>query len=676
MSSRHLRRLADKYSLESELERISNLNTNTGSEKLELKQQVNSFFSLVQDNDIEIEDSSSEDNSRVKEPLRVEHNVKSCSHRKKKKKKVQKSSRDNSDYQLDQDFDNVIKKFQLESGLGKSVVSDLEYETASEGKIITYDLDTSVTDNVAGNIEVFKCLKHFFDIDFKKLNPDNEFRALFDDLSYKSLNDADSIASTHVSLEVLEHINKLKRVTKNWGGKNRKIVPNEGLIHHLQFTKIRDDWLPTKRGELFMKPLTKQNLISWQRWQRPLDWDDVIKNDVDLLLERADFYKFEPINLDLSKKALTEFYLCTVLYPDHESLISLINSKFPYHVPAILQVSLILIRQGDKSNSNGLVERALFVFDRALRSGVVFNGNKCQLPYIYFYNRQFYLSIFRYLSIVFQRGAICTATEWCKVLWSLSPVEDPLGCRYFIDHYLLSNGDYQFLIDLTKSPLVTTYSEWFTLGLSLGVVLSYLRLKNVDLARESLLKAFKYHPHALSRIFGSALLEGSFKNMDSLTSNDIKTDIETKAYLVRMKTLWKDSDIEFLRSELALILQDYQSGKINLVLEKSIPDRTDNPFYIEGIPINLLRFSILSQEPSVMAAIPNFIWSNHDVYEFDVLPPLPHDRNSQEVIETIRSFISEEELSLQQSELFQDEQLLDHVRQISLNQFLEESSNG
>lgn len=424
-------------------------------------------FALMgdQDDDENSEDQShSEPEAEKKPPVKVVQ-LPTKSQKKKNKTKKNKKSRQAPRVQSsetaddsDEDLDNIISQFQkrdLEKKGKPSTLDvnseDSDYDTAYEEEEGIHNRGPADLKNDSGftKFTAFPELSRIFgNIDMKNLNPDHEYKLLFGDLSPESLADVDSMASTHVSPQVMKQIEKLKHMVRNWGGKDHKTVPNGSTTRRLAFTKIRDDWIPTPRGEFALTPVTPTEVLDWQCWQRPDDWEDEIKRTTSKWQNAGiKFYKFEPSNTESNRKAITEFYMSVVLHPDHEALISLISSKFPYHVPALLQVALILVRQGDKANSNGLVERALFVFDRALRSHVSFDG-QCQMPYIFFFSRQFYFAIFHYIQILAQRGAISTASEWCKTLWSLSPLEDPLGCRYFIDHYLILNKEYTFLVKL------------------------------------------------------------------------------------------------------------------------------------------------------------------------------------------------------------------------------------
>ncbi|CAI4379679.1 CCQ_1a_G0011750.mRNA.1.CDS.1 [Saccharomyces cerevisiae] len=718
MSSRALRRLQDDNALLESLLSNSNANKMTSGKStagnIQKRENIFSMMDNVRDSDNSTDEgqiseqdeeaavAGERDTQSNAQPKRI--TLASKSSRRKKNKKAKRKQKNHTaeaakdkgsdDDDDDEEFDKIIQQFKKTDILkyGKAKNDDTNEEgffTASEPEEASsqpWKSFLSLESDPGFTKFPISCLRHsckFFQNDFKKLDPHTEFKLLFDDISPESLEDIDSMTSTPVSPQQLKQIQRLKRLIRNWGGKDHRLAPNSPGMHpqHLKFTKIRDDWIPTQRGELSMKLLSSDDLLDWQLWERPLDWKDVIQNDVSQWQKFISFYKFEPLNSDLSKKSMMDFYLSVIVHPDHEALINLISSKFPYHVPGLLQVALIFIRQGDRSNTNGLLQRALFVFDRALKANIIFDSLNCQLPYIYFFNRQFYLAIFRYIQSLAQRGVIGTASEWTKVLWSLSPLEDPLGCRYFLDHYFLLNNDYQYIIELSNSPLMNCYKQWNTLGFSLAVILSFLRINEMSSARNALLKAFKHHPLQLSELFKEKLLGDHALTKDLSIDGHLAENLELKAYMARFPLLWnRNEEVAFLHDEMSSILQDYHRGNVTIDSNDGQDHNNINnlqsPFFIAGIPINLLRFAILSEESSVMAAIPSFIWSDNEVYEFDVLPPMPTSKESIEVVENIKTFINEKDLAVLQAERMQDEDLLNQIRQISLQQYIHENEES
>lgn len=707
MSSRALRKKQNDEELLESILQSSAATSKSSSKHTTPRPQGNLFALMNDDNELSdcesepLEEKEEEKEDELKESIPISNSVKlqSKAQRKKNKKNKKKKGKqqkepsdegNNLGEKDDEEFDKLLLEFQAKTikDSMKNIDNDSdEYFSASEVEFIdTHETDESEQTYIKNDLKYdcgfskfpYSCLAvstRFFNTDFKLLDPHTEFKLLFDDISAESMEDIESLPSSSISPQQLKQIQRMRRLVRNWDGKDHRNVPNGpgGSVHRLQFTKIRNDWLPTPRGELSMKLLTNEDVMDWQLWQRPTEWKDMITDDIARWRKVTSFYKFEPLNSDLNKKAMTEFYLNVILHPDHEALINSISLKFPYHVPGLLQVALIAIRQGDKSNTNGLLQRALFVFDRALKTGIRFDAVTCQLPYIYFFNRQFYLAIFRYISSLAQRGAIGTAGEWCKTLWSLSPLEDPLGCRYFIDHYLLLNKEYKYLIELSRSPLMTKYRQWYTLGLSMGATLSYIKISDIQNAKKELRKCFIHHPLELAQLYVEKLA-GDMTNIEGLDISGKRSELlELKVYLTRFPLLWKDpSDISFLSSELTSLFRQYQDGVITIPKIDNHDD-IESPLFIDEIPVNLLRFAILSEESTVMAAIPKEIWSDYQVFEFDVLPPTPISKETLDVVESIKSFINEKELVTAQAEQMQDEDLLNQIRQLSLNQYIAEN---
>lgn len=696
MSSRALRKLQkDDDILESLLNKVSQY---PPKQKGHTSNHTNLFAAIGH----EILEDEQEDATEPSNEQLVQSEPKPSTSKRKNKKKVKKRKADNviaSREDIDDnEFEAALRQFRNNDVntndpytiLGESDDSGKDdndhYETASDHESADFNFRAyNHVDYITGDaindpgfsafpVEALKQCTAFFNLDFKKLDPDVEYKTLFDDVSQASLRDIEATTSAAVSPQYLKQVDKLKRLVRNWGGKDMRTVPVGPGMHaqRLRFTQIRNDWLPTPRGELNMKKLNRSELMEWQLWQRPSDWRDVVQERVNELDEAITFYKFEPLDVDISKKSMTDFYLSVLVHPDHEAIINLISSKYPYHVPGLLQVALITIRQGDKTNTNGILQRALFVFDRAMKKNIKLDGLTCQLPYIYFFNRQFYLAIFRYIQALAQRGTIATAANWCKVLWSLSPLEDPLGVRYFIDHYLLLNEEYSYIINLSNSPLINTYKQWYTLGLSLGIVLSYLRRGNRVLAAKEIAKSYRHHPKSLARLYLEKLAgDQQIEKLIDLDGTAVE-NIEYASYSTRFDLVWNQStDLDFLHEEIQKCIRAHSTRKESSLNEQIVP-QINNPFFITSIPVNLIRFTILSEESSSMACIPSNIWSDFAVYEFDVLPPQPTTKESQEVLESLQTFVNEKYMSISQEALNEDENLLDQIRQLSMQEFISE----
>lgn len=208
---------------------------------------------------------------------------------------------------------------------------------------------------------------------------------------------------------------------------------------------------------------------------------------------------------------------------------------------------------------------------------------------------------------------------------SLSPAEDPLGVRYFIDFYALMSEEWKYMVQFAESPLVTTYTRWYTPGIAFSTVLAHLKLNQEEKARGALKKAFEAHPYTAYKLYKQiglsndlSLSEGSFKI-------DTEVEIATETYLVRCTIMWNDqSHRQFLHDELEKLFSDWKLQNSNNGVFSSILGSfgfKDNKKESNNAPFNLLRFAILSGENKIMAKLPQQLWSRNDIFEYDILPP-------------------------------------------------------
>lgn len=651
MSSRALRRLEKQR----EQARLAEGNgvEDIEEETVEPVKKAQNIFAFIGDEEQELDSddrTGEEDNEEsVEEPSKVEVHLPTKSQKKNKKKKS-KSKKKTETKEVEEDDDDELDRIIKELNRKENKIIDTTEIDAEEDEAIE---DEITHDTIDSSFRYFTPLKQYrsaqlLKIDPKDLDPDNEFKKLFGNLSAEALDDADSTTSTSVPPEILQQIKRLSKVVRGWGGRDRRSIP--GTTRKLILTKIRDDWIPTPKKEINMEELSMKEVID-DRAAETEDWVDVIKDDVVRMTKYGiKHYKFG--RGAESKIANSQFYASVVVTPNHENLMQLLP-RFPYHVETILQVSLILIRQGDKSNSNGLVERALFAFDRGFKQNFDLSNGLTRLPFNYYLNRQFYLAIFRYIEVLSKKGTLFTAFTYSKLLLALSPADDPYGVRYFIDFYAIVSGEYKYLTEIVESPLVQTYSKWYTPGIAYSTVLAYLYLGNERKAKEHLKKAFVKHPFTGYKLLEAVGLASDIPVNDySIFEVGQETELSTEAYLIRAPIVWKEAGHrKFLHDSLLQLINE----KVKL-----------QPTKDGVIPINFLRFAILSGEGKVMAKIPPEVWEQNDIYEFDVLPP------KVGYVEMLEDFIDQKYVSTS----YNDEEIMEMVRNLSLQDAIDQQVPG
>lgn len=457
----------------------------------------------------------------------------------------------------------------------------------------------------------------------KNLDADNELKNLFGNLSLDTIDDANSTTSLSILPEMLAAFKKMARLTRGWGGRDRRSIP--GTARKLLLTRVRDDYLPTSQKPLEMQEYTKEDLLEVLRYKEDQEGYDFLQQKLKAEQKLGvHAFKFQKIPSVADRVANSRFYAAVVMTPDPDALMQLLQQN-PYHVETLQQVAMVFLRQGNnKSTSNALVEKCLFVFDRSFnkRFHELLQDGKSELvrlPYESFMNRQFYLCLFRTIFGLSEGSTFFTALSYCKFLLGLSPAEDPLGVRYFIDHYAILSEEFDWLVRFAQSPLVSTYREWYTPGIAFSEVLALLHKGHHDAAREALRKAYSCHPYCAYHL----LAQVGLASLIPLSEGDIHKDdaiaLASETYLVRAPLLWKDqTHRQFLHDELSVMMKESKrSGKS--WFGKLFGAKTDDT--ATSIPVSLIRFALLSGENRVLSKMPEKIFDRDDVLEYDVMPP-------------------------------------------------------
>lgn len=609
MSSRALRRLEKAQALKSP-------DHESSDSEPEFQSKANAFALLNEDQSEPEEDD--EEETKV-----VHTESKPLKKKKKGKGKLKKSTAADEidDAELDKLLEEVRKRDQTET---PPAVEAAEGEEDPEALYDEQDPPVLYTDS---NYLYFTTSRLKQSLPFlsigaaKNLDPDTELKNLFGNLSLDVIEDANTSTSLAVPPDVLAQFKKLARLTRGWGGRDHRSVP--GTSRKLLLTRIKDDWLPTPKNPLTMEEFTNEEVVRLLSYKEDAGEHELLERKaVNEGALGVRYFAFNKIPSVPDRVANSRFYASVVMTSDPESLIQLIQQN-PYHAETLLQLAMVVLRQGnDKSTSNSLIDRCLFVFDRSFNKRfheMLLSGKSelIRLPYESFMNRQFYLCLFRIITGLSERSTFYTALSYCKLLLSLSPAEDPLGVRYFIDHYAILAEEYQYLVDLVNSPLVQTYALWYTPGLAFSEVLALLHLDQKDNAKRALAQAFQVHPYCAFQLLAAVGLATAPPVKLSSIQKDEYSVLASETYLVRAPALWKEQGHRtFLHDELMALFGQKQEKTSWISKWFGTPKKEG-----KDIPVNLVRFAILSGETKVLAKVPEKIFERDDVSEYDVLPP-------------------------------------------------------
>ena len=288
----------------------------------------------------------------------------------------------------------------------------------------------------------------------------------------------------------------------------------------------------------------------------------------------------------------------------------------PYHIATLLQVSEIAKHQGDHSVSVDLLERALFAFGRSMHSSFhnALSEGKARLDFRRPENREFWLTAYRYIGSLGQRGTWRTAFEWAKLLLSLDPEEDPYSMRLVIDQLALRGGQFEHLIKLAGTP--TSVIDWGQAypNVRISLAMAYHKLKRPEEAQNALRDAVQKFPWIIAHLYQELEIDPIPKSVWGRQARTDREELLSTAYVLRAKDIWNTPEA------LALLKKTAESS-----------ERVEPPAAIstEEISLNEARHILLSEMTALIALLPRAITTSR-TSSSDPLPP-PDDISSYDV---------------------------------------------
>lgn len=300
-----------------------------------------------------------------------------------------------------------------------------------------------------------------------------------------------------------------------------------------------------------------------------------------------------------------------------------------FHVSTLLQVAELLSHHGEATKAAETIERALFAYNTAFHSLFNISSGRVRLPFKYYENRGFYLSIYRHVRILERKGTWGTAFEFLKLLLEVSAEEDPYCVLLMIDIYAIHAGAEQFLIDLGTSHLfenrIKDYPNiWFSLALA------YFHSSDHQAAQNALAKAGNNFPWTLSALAFALGLDVPPQLMKFNGPPSTFQEIMTQLYISRALPLWSSSATKKL-------LEQTIDG---IKTQPPVP-----PAYIldsqKDISRDLTRHVLLVDIKPVLEILPRNLISGEEIWSDDMLPPLdsisPYASNPFQALRTTGS---------------------------------------
>lgn len=286
-----------------------------------------------------------------------------------------------------------------------------------------------------------------------------------------------------------------------------------------------------------------------------------------------------------------------------------------------MQVSEIAKHQGDHAVSADLLERSLFNIGRSAHSsfGAQLQEGKAKLDFTLTENREFWLTIWRYIANLGMKGTWRTAYEWAKLLLSLD-TNDPYCVRLLIDHLALRGRQYEHFISLCTETVFKEKWEAYP-NIQCSLSLAYMRLNKPKEARQQLRSAMSRYPWIFSRLAQELDVQPIPKRIWGKMPPTQSHDLLTELYISRAKDLWNSPEVVSLLMEIA----DTLSEEVE-------------PLEPPEITLDIARHVVLSDIPSVTTHLPTRFTTGR-ISSSDPLPPYESEAHRQQS-DPVPSYIS------------------------------------
>ncbi|KAK9377872.1 transcriptional repressor TCF25-domain-containing protein [Lipomyces chichibuensis] len=302
-----------------------------------------------------------------------------------------------------------------------------------------------------------------------------------------------------------------------------------------------------------------------------------------------------------------QFYMCLQL-GDAELLTELLQHNL-YHVSTLLQVSEILTHHGEHTNAAKTVERALFTYNKSFHPMFNVSTGRVRLPFKYYENRGFYLSIYRHVRNLERKGTWSTAFEFLKLLLEVSAEEDPYCVLLMIDIYALHSGNDQFIIDLATSHIFEDRVPDLP-NIAFSLALAYFHTSNFSAAESALETAASTFPWTLSALGFALGLDVPPQLMNFNEPPSSFQQIVTQLYLSRASSLWSSTQTKgLLDNAIAKMKQTPPSPPVRVI----------DPRY--PVSRDLARHCMLSDIKPVLELLPRECVEGEEIWTDDMLPP-------------------------------------------------------
>ncbi|KAE8608554.1 hypothetical protein XENTR_v10011531 [Xenopus tropicalis] len=326
-------------------------------------------------------------------------------------------------------------------------------------------------------------------------------------------------------------------------------------------------------------------------------------------------------------------FLDAVESMDPNNIVLLLQMN-PYHVDSLLQLSDVCRLQEDQEMARDLIDRALYSLECAFHPVFSLTSGTCRLDYRQPENRGFFLALYKHMFFLEKRGCPRTALEFCKLILSLDPENDPLCMLLLIDFLSLRAREYNFLSRIFQEwEAHRNLSQLPNFAFSVPLALFQLSQQD-DLPAEEERNAREKACNLIQRaliMFPGVLLplldacgvqpdttvqSHPFFGSQVQISQPSALTLLITLYVGRCQNLWKEAMVMAWLEENVRVVLRLVDNKEAIVQECEMRRKVR----YQSAPMNIHRHVILSEIKGASSALPLEVTAQ-PVLGYDPLPP-------------------------------------------------------
>ena len=221
-------------------------------------------------------------------------------------------------------------------------------------------------------------------------------------------------------------------------------------------------------------------------------------------------------------------------------------------------------------------------------------------------NRELWLTAYRYIGSLGQRGTWRTAFEWAKLLLSLDPEGDPYCMHLIMDQLAIRGGQYQQFIDLmTEEDTGILDNIKFLPNTMTSLGLAYHKLKRPKEARKALSRAMEWFPWVFPLLFKELDIEHIPQSIWGREPRNNYEKLQATSYVVRAKDIWN------VPEALSFLVEIAETSELGSPLR----EKRD-----ASVSQEEARHYLLSENPTLINLVPRD-WTTSGLSASDPLPP-------------------------------------------------------